>query len=118
MALAERIRKGDTPFFAGVKRTVKRLQRVRLPVPVLLRPLLRLVYWSHRMAVECCLKGLRIGDGAVVGAGSVVCTDIPPFSIAPGNPACIVRRPSGQNSSGALIGAVATTSFQNTAPCP
>jgi galactoside O-acetyltransferase len=37
------------------------------------------------------LKGVTIGIGAVVGAGSVVTKDIPPYSIAAGNPAVVIR---------------------------
>jgi acetyltransferase-like isoleucine patch superfamily enzyme len=37
------------------------------------------------------LSGVRIGRGAVVGAGSVVCRDIPPFAIAAGVPARVLR---------------------------
>jgi acetyltransferase-like isoleucine patch superfamily enzyme len=37
------------------------------------------------------LKGVSIGEGAVIGAGSVVRTDIDKFSIAIGNPAKVVR---------------------------
>ena len=37
------------------------------------------------------LKGVTIGDGAVIGAGSVVTKDIPPKVIACGNPAKVVR---------------------------
>jgi virginiamycin A acetyltransferase len=33
----------------------------------------------------------KIGDGAVIGAGSVVIKDIPPFSIAMGNPARVLK---------------------------
>lgn len=33
------------------------------------------------------LKGVRIGKGAIVGAGSVVTKDVAPFSIVGGNPA-------------------------------
>lgn len=37
------------------------------------------------------LKGVRIGDRSVVAAGSVVTHDIPPDSLAAGNPARVVR---------------------------
>lgn len=37
------------------------------------------------------MPGVRIGDGSVVGAGSVVTKDIPPGSLAVGNPARVVR---------------------------
>ena len=36
--------------------------------------------------------GVTIGDGCVVSAGSVVSRDLPPYSIAVGNPARVVRR--------------------------
>lgn len=35
--------------------------------------------------------GVRIGEGAVVGAGSVVISDVPPYTLVVGNPARIVR---------------------------
>lgn len=37
------------------------------------------------------LKGVRIGRGAIIGAGSVVTKDIPPFTIWAGNPAKFIR---------------------------
>jgi acetyltransferase-like isoleucine patch superfamily enzyme len=37
------------------------------------------------------LKGVTIGEGAVIGACSVVTRDIPPYSLAVGNPAKVVR---------------------------
>jgi len=37
------------------------------------------------------LRGVRIGNGSVVGAGSVVTGDVAPYSIVVGNPARVVR---------------------------
>lgn len=37
------------------------------------------------------LSGVHIGDGAVIGAGSVVTKDVPPFGIVAGNPAKLIR---------------------------
>lgn len=35
--------------------------------------------------------GVRIGDGAVIAAGAVVVSDVPPFAIVGGNPAKVIR---------------------------
>lgn len=37
------------------------------------------------------LKGVRIGEGAIVGAGSVVTKDVTPFTIVAGNPAKFIK---------------------------
>lgn len=38
------------------------------------------------------LSGVKIGEGSVIGSGSVVTKDIPAYSIAVGNPARVVRQ--------------------------
>ena len=38
------------------------------------------------------LCGVVIGEGAIVGAGSVVTNDVPPHSVVAGNPARILRK--------------------------
>lgn len=35
---------------------------------------------------------MTIGEGCVIGAGSVVTKDIPPHSLAVGNPCCVIRK--------------------------
>lgn len=48
---------------------------------------------KHVWLCEGCtiLQGVKIGDGAVIGAHSVVYTNVPPFSMVIGNPAKIVQ---------------------------
>lgn len=38
------------------------------------------------------LPGVAIGDSAVIGAGSVVTKDVPPWTIAAGNPCRVIRK--------------------------
>ena len=38
------------------------------------------------------LPGVKIGNHSVIGAGSIITKDIPPYSVAVGNPARIVKR--------------------------
>lgn len=46
--------------------------------------------WIGGQAVIC--PGVAIGDGCVIGAGAVVTKDIPPYSLAVGNPAKVIRK--------------------------
>ena len=46
--------------------------------------------WIGQNAV--ILPGVHIGDGAIIGANSVVGTDVEPYTIAAGNPAKVLRK--------------------------
>lgn len=45
--------------------------------------------WIGRSAI--ILKGITIGDGAIIGAGSIVTKSIPPRCLAVGNPARVIK---------------------------
>lgn len=45
--------------------------------------------WIGRSAI--ILKGVTIGDGAIIGAGSICTRDIPPRCLAVGNPARVIK---------------------------
>ena len=40
---------------------------------------------------SCIMPGVTIGDHSVIGAGSIVTHDIPPYSVAAGNPARVLK---------------------------
>lgn len=45
--------------------------------------------WIGRRAI--ILPGVTIGKGAIIGAGSVVTKDVPPYSMVAGNPAVVKK---------------------------
>lgn len=47
------------------------------------------VWFGHRSTI---LPGVKIGDGAIIGACSVVTKDVPPYTIVAGNPARVIRK--------------------------
>ncbi|MCW2490757.1 MAG: acetyltransferase, partial [Frankiales bacterium] len=46
------------------------------------------VWLANKVTV---VRGVHIGDGSVVGANAVVTSDLPPYSIAAGVPARVIR---------------------------
>jgi acetyltransferase-like isoleucine patch superfamily enzyme len=65
--------------------------------PILFQPMSP----SRRVVIEddcwlginvCVLSGVTVGRHSVIGANSVVTRDIPPFSVACGNPAAVVKQ--------------------------
>ncbi|MGI4741227.1 MAG: sugar O-acetyltransferase [Janthinobacterium lividum] len=67
------------PLAADVRRTLELAQPITIGDDC----------WLGGGAIVC--PGVTIGDGCVIGAGSVVTKDIPPYSLAVGNPARVVR---------------------------
>ena len=52
------------------------------------------------------LPGVKIGDGAIVGARSVVTSDVPPYAVVAGNPARVIRQLDPESSRRAVAEAV------------
>jgi len=57
--------------------------------------------WVGRSAI--ILSGVTIGNGAVIGAGSVVTKDVAPYSIVAGNPAKLIRYRFDQDAVAKLV---------------
>ena len=56
-------------------------------------PTLRHEVGGHGFASNVVVTGgVTIGEGCVIGAGSVVTKDIPPHSLAVGNPCKVIRQ--------------------------
>jgi serine acetyltransferase len=49
------------------------------------------------------LSGIHVGDGAIIGAYSVVTKDVEPYTIVAGNPAKVIRKRFDQETIDALL---------------
>lgn len=69
--------------------------RLRLEQPQGAAPAAIVIEDDVFLGMNCLvLKGVTIGRGSVIGAGSVVTSDVPPGVIAAGNPARVLRENS------------------------
>lgn len=60
--------------------------------PLVSRGPVKIGKYVHLGEGVCVMSGVTIGDYSVVGAGAVVTRDIPPFSIAVGSPAKVIKQ--------------------------
>lgn len=74
-------------FYLGRDSVRKKFSEHPLPAPHTTR--IGHDVWIGRSAIV--LSGVTIGNGAVVGAGSIVTKDVPAYGIAAGNPARLIR---------------------------
>ena len=65
-----------------------------MSIPINRKPICKPVSVGNNVWIgesACILPGVKIGNGAVVGALSVVTKDVPPYSIVAGNPAKVIK---------------------------
>lgn len=105
----------DRTFPAGVH--IGPRSYIAFEARILTHDMTRGLYLHTRIGADCfiggrslILPGVEIGDGSVVGAGSVVTRPVPPGSLVAGNPARILRSGIEVGPYGRFIGADATES--------
>jgi len=87
----------DKTYPAGVH--IGAWSYVAFEAAILAHDMTRGLYLHTRIGADCfigarsvILPGIQIGDGSIVGSGSVVTKDVPPRCAVAGNPARIIRR--------------------------
>ena len=89
-----------SPVFLSHKDSVK-MKFAHHEYSFKLRTVIESDVWIGEMAL--IKAGVRIGVGAVIGMGSVVTSDIEPYSIVAGNPARIIRKRFDDHTIKALL---------------
>ncbi len=82
---------GQNVFVAGFSHGYSDASKNSSVQPLEIKPVI-IEKEAHIGANSVVLPGITIGKRCQIGAGSVVTKDIPPFSIAVGNPARIIKR--------------------------
>lgn len=91
---------GTSPvFYEGRDSVAKKFSEFARPEP--LRTTIGSDVWIGYRAIV--MQGVTIGHGAVIGAGSVVTRDVPPYAIVAGAPARLLRYRFEEPLRGALL---------------
>lgn len=103
----------DRTYPAGVH--VGAWSYIAFDAAILAHDMTRGLYLHTRIGRNCfigarsvILPGIEIGDGSVVGIGSVVTRNVPPHCVVAGNPARIIRRDINVGPYGRFSNAEAT----------
>jgi acetyltransferase-like isoleucine patch superfamily enzyme len=93
----------DAAIGAGVHFYVNNHRFDRIDIPIKYQgysasKLLRVCRGAWIGANAILLSGVTIGQNAVVGAGSIVTSDVPPFTVVAGNPARVIQRTSPRSA--------------------
>ncbi len=75
----------DSPNYSVLKKNMKQNRNPKKDEPITIGN----DVWIGKNAM--ILRGVNIGDGAVIAAGAVVVKDVPPYAVVGGNPARIIR---------------------------
>ena len=78
-----------SPVFQNVRHSGPRRKFAEFDFEGIKRTIIGNDVWIGKRAI--IKAGIRIGDGAVIGSGSVVTKDVPPFAIVGGVPAKIIK---------------------------
>ena len=90
-----------SPVFQNVKHSGPKKKFAEFAYEGIKRTVIGNDVWIGRRAI--IKAGVRIGDGAVIGSGSVVTKDVPPYAIIGGVPAKVIKYRFDEGSIQALL---------------